>query len=235
MALPRINDVPMYTMTVPSTGKEVKFRPFLVKEQKVLLIAYETQDRKQIINSVIDCIHSCVDNQVEVNKLPIFDVDYIFTQIRSKSVGEKAELNLRCENCNETTPFTIDLSEIEPPKLNEVKKDLIEINESIKIKMKYPSYTDVMQNVNSESDEDFSVRFIISCIDLIQTEEESIIFRDEPLEERIKFVESLTNEQFEKLSSFISNIPKLAQEVSISCDKCGTETKRTLEGMENFF
>ena len=214
MALPKLNDVPMYTTIVPSTGKEVQYRPFLVKEQKVLLVAYESQDRKQIINAMLNTIESCTDNQIQGQKLSIFDVDYMFTQIRSKSAGEKATLNLKCEKCEEETPFTVNLAEInvESPSSNHD----IDLTDNIKIRMKYPTYLDVLENdkLNSESiGTEFMIEFMIACIESISTNEEHIQLKDETREEKVAFVDSLNNEQFEKISEFVRNIPKVSQKI----------------------
>lgn len=232
MALPKLNDVPMYNLNIPSTGKQVKYRPFLVKEQKILLIAYESQDRSQIVSAIMNCINSCTYEAVKAESLPIFDVDYIFTQIRSKSVGENAELSLKCVKCNEATPFSIDLSTIEIPEVKD-KPATIQLTDDIKIKMKYPTYTDVV--ANTENAEDFMIKFIVSCIQSLQTNEENIEFKDEPIEEKIKFIESLTSDQFDKISQYVNSLPKLTQKINVTCQKCGTHNTRTLEGVENFF
>ena len=234
MALPKLNDVPMYTMIVPSTKKEFKYRPFLVREQKVLLLAYESQDRTQIINAILECINSCTNGEIDSNKLPMFDIDYIFTQIRTKSVGEKAELNLRCNKCDEMTPFTVDLSQISIPEVQS-KTPLIELTEDIKVQMRYPTYKDVMSNTTSTEDKEFAIKFVLSCIQSVQTPEENIDLKDETLEEKTKFIESLTNEQFEKINKFVNDIPKLTQTINVKCEKCGEENSRIMEGVENFF
>jgi len=236
MALPKLNDVPMYTTVIPSTGKQVQYRPFLVKEQKVLLVAYESQDRKQIINAMLDTIESCTNNQVQGQKLSTFDVDYMFTQIRSKSAGEKATLNLKCESCQEETPFTVNLTEINVPSPSGHYD--INLTDNIKIRMKYPTYLDVLENdkLNSETmGAEFMMEFMIACIESVTTNEEQIQLKDEPHEEKIEFIDSLNNEQFEKISEFVRNIPKVTQQVKVSCNKCGHSNDRTLEGMENFF
>lgn len=235
MALPQLNTAPKYQLKVPSTGKEVRFRPFLVKEQKVLLIAYESQDRKAIIQSMLDTIKSCVD-EVDVKKLTTFDVDYMFTQIRAKSVGESVDLNMSCTECETNNEVKINLEEV---KMEVTKKDMIvPITDKISIKLKYPDYSFFIKNskiVESESQADVMIDVVMSCIDAIQTEDESINIADEPREEVEKFIESLTTSQFEKISNFVQDLPKMTHEVKFTCANCQHENTKILEGLEDFF
>jgi hypothetical protein len=238
MALPKLNDVPMYTMIVPSTGKQVKYRPFLVKEQKVLMIAGESQDKKQMMSAMLDTIESCIQDNINVKRLPTFDVDYMFLQIRGKSVGENAHLNIPCSKCEEITGLDVDISKITPPQVKS-NSAVIKLNNEISVKLNYPSYTNMIENdsiinqddVNSE----FILHYLLSCIESVQTEEENILMKDEPEKDKIDFIESLTSEQFEKLSNFIQDTPKIEHNIKIKCEKCGEETNTNLEGIQDFF
>lgn len=238
MALPKLNDVPMYTMTVPSTGKEVKYRPFLVKEQKVLMIASETQDKKLMMNSMLDTIEACVQDNINVKKLPTFDVDYMFMQIRGKSVGENVHLNITCSKCEEPVGFDINISEIKPPEIKS-KLSVVKLTNEISVKLNYPSYTNMIQNDNIMNQEnvnsEFILHYLLSCIESVQTEEENILMKDESEEDKISFIESLTTEQFDKLSKFVQTSPKIEHDINVKCEKCGEETKTKLEGIQDFF
>lgn len=234
MALPKLNENPEYRMTIPSTGKQVKFRPFLVKEQKVMMIAGESQDRKQMLNSMLETINACVSD-VESKHLATFDVDYLFTQIRAKSVGENTELQLKCSKCEHQNDFTINLTEIKPPKVE--LDQVIHITPDISLSMQYPTYHQLMNSSLIEEDlsTDNMVEFLITCIQSVNTLDESILFKDEPLQEKINFVESLNTEQFTRLSAFINDMPKLTHKIEVDCSECGHKNVHTLEGMESFF
>jgi len=235
MALPQLNTTPKYELKVPSTGKTIKFRPFLVKEQKVLLIAYESQDRRAIIQSMLDTIKACADD-VDLKKLTTFDVDYIFTQIRAKSVGEVVELNMQCTQCETNNEVKVNLEEV---KMDVKKQDmLIEVTSDITVKLKYPDYNFFIRNpkiLTSESRAEVITDLIISCIDSVQTADENINIADEPREEVETFIESLTTSQFEKISEFVQGLPKMSHEVNFTCVNCKHENTRKLEGLEDFF
>lgn len=235
MALPQLNTTPKYQLKVPSTGKTVKFRPFLVKEQKVLLIAYESQDRRAIVQSMLDTIGACVED-VDLRKLTTFDIDYIFTQVRAKSVGEMVDLNMQCTECETNNEVKVNLEDVQM-KVN--KQDMtVELTDKISVQLKYPDYSFFIKNpkiLNSDSQADVLVDIVISCIDAVQTEEERISIADEPREEVERFIESLTSAQFEKIGEFVKDLPKLTHEVKFTCVNCQHENKRTLEGLEDFF
>ena len=238
MALPKLNDVPLYTMTVPSTGKQVKYRPFLVKEQKVLMLAGESQDKEQMLSSMLNTIESCIDDNINVKNLPTFDVDYLFTQIRAKSVGENANLMVKCSKCEKEVKFTVNLSELDVPKIKR-NQSTIELTSDVSVIMRYPSYSLIMKNDIDDSDDnmstEFTMHFMLSCIESIQTAEENILMQDETHEEQVRFLESLNTEQFEKLSDFVRDMPKISADVKLNCESCGHEESTKLEGMESFF
>jgi predicted house-cleaning NTP pyrophosphatase (Maf/HAM1 superfamily) len=205
MALPSLNTAPSYELIIPSTQKKYNYRPFLVKEQKILMLAYESQDKKQIINAMLDTIKSCIPD-IDVRLLTTSDVDYIFTQLRAKSVGEKAE-------------------------------KVVELTDKISVKLKYPTYFDFMNNLNLESSSQTEalMEVVVSCIDSIMTEEENISVKDEPKEEVIKFIESMSSQQFELISEFVQNIPQIEYTTSFKCANCGNEQEVKLQGLDDFF
>jgi len=236
MALPSINSTPSYELTIPSSGQSVTFRPFLVKEQKNLLIAMETQERKDMMRSIVRTIESCVEERIK-EELTIFDVDYMFTKIRSKSVGETATLLLDCEDCNTQNEVTVELDKVFLE--GEIVKDkVIKLTDDVSIKMRYPTYHDFMNNDMIFEDNSLTetlLEMVMSCIDIIMTKDERFDIRDEPREEVVRFVDSMNSEQFERLSDFVNNIPTIKQETIFSCSSCGHENGKTLEGITDFF
>ena len=238
MALPQLkNDVPKYEMTVPSTGEVVKYRPFLVKEQKVLLVAFESKDSKQILNSMLDSISSCVPN-IKLDSLATFDVDYMFTQVRSKSVGETSTILHACQNCNEENEVKVRLDQIKVNIPENWKKTTeVEIYKDISVELKFPTYKDISYiNIDDNaSDAELLMDTVAACMKAVKTEDEYILVKDEPKEEVEKFINSLTNQQLEKITNFASNAPKLSHTQNYECKKCKTENKIELSGLQDFF
>ena len=235
MALPKINDIPKYNLTIPSTGQEVTFKPFLVKEQKILLIALESGDDTQILRSIIDTVTSCILDKINVEKLATFDLEYIFTQIRSKSAGESTKLNLLCSKCEETTPTVVNLEEIS---INvDIKDKVIELNDKFTLIMRYPNYKGVLLNMNGDDASVTNAIFemIVMCLDELRTEEEIIKFDDENRESIDAFVGGLTNSQIESVMNFVEEIPKLEHDITFNCTHCNTINEIKLQGLQDFF
>jgi hypothetical protein len=235
MALPRLNEAPQYTMTIPSNGMKIKFRPFLVKEQKVLLMAHESKDPVQIMNSLLNCIEACCEG-VDIRLTTTFDADFMFAQIRSKSVGETASILAECE-CGVGTEVKINVDQV---KINvDPKTDMvIELTPTISVRMKYPTYDDflyydVMNGDNTAAE--MFLNTIISCMESIITEDDNLLIRDESKEEIGEFLSSLTTEQFEKISNFVENIPRMKHEEPFVCSACSKENVVKLEGLTDFF
>lgn len=238
MALPVLsNDKPTYEVVVPSTQETFKFRPFLVREQKSLLIAFESQDNKQILTTMLNCIESCVPG-IDLNKLATFDLDYIFTQIRAKSVGEKSSIVTKCIKCEEENKVEINLEKIKMEKA-ELKSKVIPITDQINIQMKYPTYMDVLTNPNITNDNSSEVEVLFdsirSCLYAVQTGDDNIIISQEPHEEVEKFINSLTNQQLEKITQFVNSMPTLTHKEKFKCVKCGHENTLSLRGLQDFF
>ena len=237
MALPKLNDMPKYSVTVPSLNKEIRVRPFVVKEEKILLIAMESQDPKQIAEAIMDTIISCAEDPVDKHKLTSYDVEYLFMQIRSKSVGETSNVVLKCKKCQEENQVAINIGEI---KINtEVPNPKIQLTNEIMVEMKSPSYLQIAQNekvVGEKSnlmDRIFGV--IIESIDSVNTADERIAFKDIPLSEQTEFLESMSPDQFTKLRQFMESQPMLRHDVMFTCEKCGVENNYNLEGLQDFF
>jgi hypothetical protein len=224
-------------MTVPSSKQSVTYRPFLVKEQKSLLIALESQNRRDIVRSIIRTIESCVEEKLD-HGLTTFDVDYMFTKIRSKSVGETSKINVSCSECNEENEISISLDDIEVTTGSEKSGTIIPITDDVSVKMKYPTYDEFLLNENlSESSTvtEALMQLIITCMDSIMTEEENISVKDETNEDIMSFLESMTSSQFEKISDFANNIPSLTKNIEFKCHSCGTENDHILRGLDDFF
>ena len=237
MALPRLNESPEYELTIPSMGKKVSFRPFLVKEQKVLLMAFESKDRDQILKAMLNTVNACVElGDTDVNTLPTFDIDYVFTQIRAKSVGETISVMMKCTcESKHENKIEVNINNIELP--SGIQKDVtIPLTDTISIGMKYPTYSTVFRNTKSNSSEtEVVMNFLVNCIDTVQTENELINMKDETHQEKMQFVESLNSEQFQKLTNYLDGIPQLKTSVTYNCEKCGKENVHELKGLEDFF
>ena len=234
MALPKLNDVPKYELTIPSTDKKVYFRPFLVKEQKVLMMALETQDDKQILKSITDTIEACLEEDINVNTLATFDVEYMFTQIRSKSVGETTEILAECIHCNAQNKVKVRLDDI---KIDVNKDDqIIKLNELYTIKMRYPKYTSMISKDEGETSvTKVLYNLVMTCLDELRTENEIIKFDDEPESEVVSFIENITTDQFDMLLKFVNELPSLKHDIEFKCESCNEENKLTLQGIADFF
>jgi ribosomal protein L44E len=233
MALPRVNELPLYDVTIPSSGVKTRFRPYLVKEEKTLMMAFETGSHEAGLNAVVDTINSCLDKPIPKDKLTTFDVEYLLLKIRSKSVGEKIDLKTNCKECEHTNDVTVNIDDIQMQ--GEKQDNVIKLTDEISVEMKYPSYTSVL-NINPENpsvEDTFNVLSL--CIDAILTEEERILAKDESIEELLSFLDSLTTEQFLKLSDFINGMPKLQHDINFTCTKCEKENNLHVEGIQNFF
>lgn len=243
MALPKLNQTLNFKMKIPSTGKTVKFRPYLVKEEKVLLQAYESGDTITALESMVDTIAACVDpkEKLDVAALTTFDVEYMFLQVRSKSVGETSTIILRCENCEHENPvkFTIDGIEVDMKD----RDNIIELNDDISVEMKYPSYQALMKDdmlANAESDDDqvnaeTAFAMIAGSIAAVLTEEERIDLEDQSKEEVEEFINSMTAGQLQKVAEFLENIPALEHDIKYKCTECSTENEIKLKGLADFF
>lgn len=235
MALPKLNDVPKYELVIPSTKKHITYRPFLVKEQKVLLIALESQDDKQILNAIVDVIDACLYDKLNIRSLATFDLEYIFTQIRAKSVGETSTVNILCKSCEEPNPITIDLSKVEVE--NTVSEKLVKLNENYTLKLSVPKYEKVIsrQIGNNNNIADTLYGTVMMCMDALLTEDEQLKFDDETTEEITSFLESLTSEQFQHILDFVNEMPQIKHDVDFKCESCGHDNQVTLKGLQDFF
>ena len=237
MPLPTIT-TPTYELSLPSSGKKVKYRPFLVKEEKILIIALETKDQDDITNAVKDVLKKCILTRgVKVDDLPTFDIEYIFLNVRSKSVGETINVNIICPDDEKTSvEIPIDLESIK------VKKDkshtnIVKIDDNLSLKLKYPSMDQFIES-NFESTDDTiknTMKVITSSIDMIFSEEESWNASESTQKELEEFIEQLNSKQFQTIEKFFDTMPKLSHRVKVTNPKTNVESTVILEGLAAFF
>lgn len=241
MPLPKIA-TPTYELELPSTGRFIKYRPFLVKEEKVLILALESQDVKQITLAIKSVLKDCILTRgVKVEELPSFDIEYIFLNVRGKSVGEAIDLIVTCSDDGETqVPVKVYVDEIKVQK-DEDHSTEIKLDDKIVIKMKYPSLEQFIKNnfdfttQESLSTIERSFEIISSCIDSIFTEEKAWAAGDCTKKELIEFIESMNTEQFKKIEKFFETMPKLKHTFSVTNPKTKQKNEVTLEGLSDFF
>jgi len=238
MPLPKIA-TPTYEMELPSTGQSVSYRPFLVKEEKVLVIALESEDNKQITSAIRAVLKNCILTKgIKVEALPTFDIEFLFLNIRGKSVGEEIEVSVTCPDDGETqVPVTINLDEIQVQK-DENHTNKIKVDDSIMMEMKYPSLEQFIKN-NFEFDDknalNQSFDLIASSIDKIYTEDEVWATADCTKKEVKEFLESMNSTQFKKIESFFETMPKLSHTFKVTNPKTKVESDVVLEGLASFF
>jgi len=238
MPLPKIN-TPIYDLTLPSTGKKIKYRPFLVKEEKILIMALETEDISQITNAIVEILNDCILTKgVSVSKLATFDIEYLFLNVRAKSVGETVEVNVVCPDDNKTSvQMEINLDSIKVQKTRG-HKSIIKLDDQYSMKLKYPSLDEFIDSnfeSNEESDVDKSLNMITSCIEMIYDEEESWAASDSTQQELEEFIEQLNSKQFKAIEKFFETMPKLSHKVKVINPTTEVESEVVLEGLASFF
>ena len=238
MPLPKIS-TPTYELELPSTGQSIYYRPFLVKEEKLLVLALETEDTKQITTAIKSVIKSCIQSKgIKVETLPTFDIEYLFLNIRGKSVGEDIEVNLICPDDGETSvPVKINIDEIKVQKSKEHSLE-IKLDDNITMKMKYPSLDQFIKSnfdFSENTDMDQSFDLVASCIDKIYTEEEVWDSADVSKKELVEFLEQMNTQQFKDIEKFFETMPKLSHNVKVKNPNTGVESDVKLEGLANFF
>lgn len=236
MALPKLG-VPQYELSMPSTGKTVKYRPFLVKEEKVLLLAMESQEEKQVIDAVKNVLKSCVISRIKVDQLPSFDLEYLFLKIRAAAIGEIIEMTVTCTDDGETSATaTINIDEVEVIK-EEGHDRKIMLTDTTGILMKYPSMDRFIESqfLNKGIDADHIFSFIAEHIEQIFDEEEVYDSSTTSKKEFREFVESLTTKQFESIQKFYETMPRLSHTFTVVNPNTGNECEYTIEGLQSFF
>jgi len=231
MPLPKL-ETPTYKITIPSTGASTVFRPFLVKEHKILLTLAEA-DELEISRVITDLIDACTFNKLRMDELSNFDIEYLFLMLRAKSIGETMDLVLTCENCKEKNDVTVNLLNAKIDK-QENHSNKIKIGDDITIILNYPRFEDVLKLFQNGSEVD-TFDLVVKSIKSIYTSDESYDAKDQSYEELSDFVNSMSKDQFDKLENFFLTMPKLVQSIEKDCEKCGHHNKVVLEGLQNFF
>jgi len=241
MGLPTIK-TPQYELVLPSTGKTIKYRPFLVKEEKILILALESQSTKEITNAIKQVLKDCIITKgIKVEELPTFDIEYIFLNVRGKSVGESLDLIITCGDDGETqVPVTVFIDQIKVEEDPEHKKD-IQLDTDLVLRMKYPSLDQFIKtnfdfsSNQSSSSIDRSFDIIASCIDVIFNAEESWSAADSTKKELTDWIETLTPNQFKEIETFFDTMPRLSHTVKVINPKTKVESDVVLEGLTSFF
>ena len=245
MGLPKII-APEYSLILPSTGEELKYRPFLVKEEKLLLLAMESEDEKQIINATKNVIKNCVMGDIDPEQLPIFDIEYIFLWLRGRAKGEKIELKYKCPECSGDINVDLNLEDVKIDKING-HNNKIKLTDNVGIVMKYPNLMiqTKIEKINSETEIETLFKTVRLCIDYIFDNENTYPAKDHTEKELDEFLESLTDESFQELSKFFETMPKLEHTILLECknpikDKkkntfCKHKEEQVLEGLSSFF
>jgi hypothetical protein len=241
--LPKL-DVPIYEVTLISTGKPIRFRPFLVKEQKLFLMASESEDQKEVVSVIRQVLKNCILDEIDIDQLPTFDLEWLFMNLRARSVQEVVDLRYKCnatvknengeeEQCKGIVNFQINILEITPTK-HENHTNKIQITENLGVCLKYPTFDMIQKYENTESAE-VMIKILADCIDYVYDKENVYYAKDSTKEEIESFVDNMQQKDLEKLKVFFDTIPEIKKEVHFKCPKCNNEDDITLKGMQNFF
>ena len=240
MPLPTIS-TPTYELTLPSTGKKIKYRPFLVKEEKLLILALDSKDQVEITNSVKDVLKKCVLTRgIKIDDLPTFDIEYLFLNVRAKSVGEDINLVVTCPDDKETeVPVTIYVDEIEVIKSKEHSKD-ITLDKDMTLRMKYPSLNQFVENNfdiedSPETTVSKTFQLVADCMETVFTKEDAWDSNDYSPEERMQFIEQLSSKQFKEVEKFFATMPKLSHTIEVTNPNTKKKSSIVLEGLADFF
>ena len=237
MPLPKIT-TPTYELVLPSSGRKIKYRPFLVKEEKILIIALESQDQKQIATAVKSILSSCIITKgTKVDKLSTFDIEYLFLNVRGKSVGEQIEVMVTCPDDGKTqVPMSINIDSIKVQKSDNHNAD-IKLDDTYTLRMRYPSLNEfIKSNFNAEDIKvDDTFELIASCVDQVYSEEESWTQEDCTKKELTNFIEQLNSSQFKEIEKFFDTMPKLSHTVKVKNPNTKVESEIVIEGLQSFF
>ena len=229
MSLPKLN-TPVYEAILPSTDKVIKFRPFLVKEEKVLLTAMEDGSQTALMNAIKTILKNCVQGNLDVERLPLFDIEYLFLKLRSKSIGEISEIGLKCTDmeCGGVNQLSINMDEIEVTKPEGHNRKIM-ISDDVGVMMSYP-----VMKTSGITEED-GMAIVKDCIEMVFTEEETHERDSFTSKELDEFIDSMDSKQFAKIKEFFDTMPKLQHTINYKCVKCGEDKEITLQGLDSFF
>lgn len=233
MALPKL-ETSRFETVIPSTGQQISYRPYLVKEEKILMMAMETNDQKAIVRAAKDVIKSCVYDEINVNNLAVFDIEHMFLELRSKSVGESIDLKIKCDYCEALNEVNVDFNEIGVTVPD--SKNIIMINDTVGIQMRYPSFDDVSAlEAGNEETVEAAFDIIQKCIHSIFDEENVYLAKDEGKNKMREFLESMTSTQFALIQDFFETMPSLKANIEFDCVACKEHNNTELRGLQSFF
>ena len=239
MPLPKIN-TPTYELVLPSTGKKIKYRPFLVREEKILIMAMESEDMTEITNAIVQILSDCIlSKDVKVEQLATFDIEYLFLNVRAKSVGETVDVSITCPDDGETqVEMSINIDTIKVQKTRG-HKNIIKLDDELSMKLRYPSLEQFVENnfetAEGTSEVGQSLSMITSCVDMIYNAEESWEASDYSKKELDEFIEQLNTKQFKQIEKFFTTMPKLSHKIMVKNPSTGVESEVVLEGLASFF
>jgi hypothetical protein len=240
MPLPKI-DTPIYDLVLPLSKKEIRFRPFLVKEQKNLLMAMESNDKESIEKNVKQVLINCtVTESIDIEKLPVVDVEYYFLNLRARSVGEVIENRYRCDNevnnekCGNLMDVKLNILEIKVEGVKE-NNDIIQLTDKVSMKLRYPEFSFLKKVSKLENVSDVAFEMIADCVEYVYDGEQFYYAKEISSKEMVEFIESLNQTQFTKIEEFFANLPKLEKKIDMKCSRCGFEHRLDVEGLESFF
>lgn len=244
MALPKL-EFPVYKMELLSNNKKISFRPFLVKEQKLLLMATESEETKDVIDVVKQICKNCIIDEIDLETLPVFDIEYIFLNLRARSVNEVVELKYRCNNkvvgenneekvCGNLEKYTINLLEEIKPTRDQTHSPKIMFSDNLGVMMRYPTF-EMIENLKGRSEEEILFELLVNCIDYIFDKDEIYYAKDHTQEELMEFVDNLQQKDLEKIQHFFETTPKIKHDLKFKCRKCNYEEDIVIEGLQNFF
>jgi len=241
--LPKL-DIPIYEVTLISTGKPVRFRPFLVKEQKLFLMAAESDDQKETVNVIRQVLKNCILDEIDVDNLPTFDLEFLFMNLRARSVEEVVDLKYKCNNtvkdengedkkCNGSVEFKLNLLEVQPTK-NPEHVNKIQLSDNLGICLKYPTF-EMIQKYEAMNENDVMLNVLMDCVDYIYDKEQVYYAKDSTKEELTDFIDNFQQGHLEKIKIFFDTMPEIKKDVHFKCPKCAYEEDIEIKGMQNFF
>jgi hypothetical protein len=242
--LPKI-DVPIYSVKLLSNNKELRFRPFTVKEEKLFLMANESEELESIVDTIKQILNNCILDELDVSTLPLFDIEYLFLHIRARSISEIVNLKYKCNNdvtddgveeshkCNNVVEIDFNILDVQP-ETQTGHTNKIEITEKMGMVMKYPSF-ETLRKLDVANEAESIIKTTVNCIDYVYDSESIYYAKDSTEEELIEFLESMQSKDLEKIKFFFDTMPKMKKDIEFKCNKCGHEEKIELEGIQNFF
>ncbi len=228
----RFSSIPTYELTLPSSGKKIKYRPFVVKEEKVLLLALQDTNENHVINTLKDLIHSCTFESLQVDKLPSVDIEYLFIMIRNKSLGEGLELEVTCSKCEKKINVMCNLDNVQVKKVDAEK--VIRLADNLVVTMRYPTL-EMSLNLTELDDLQKTIEVMAKCVEFIEYDGKLFDTDELPFEEVVEFIENLTQKQLDKLDKFLETTPQVTFDDTVKCKACGHVNNIHIEGISDFF